>query len=64
MDNSTLLVPTEGERSDYAAYHARWDHSLPSFLWRQFTKKYLATSMKANLDANRVGSMPALYRLA
>ncbi len=65
LENSTLLVPADGETSDYAAVNnARWDYSFPSFLWRQFTKKTFASYMKANLDANRTGSMPGLYRLA
>jgi hypothetical protein len=38
LDNSTLLVPLESERSDYLAINnARWDESLPRFLWRQFS---------------------------
>jgi len=29
LDNSTLLVPLEGEKSDYVMInYARWDHSL------------------------------------
>jgi hypothetical protein len=65
LDNSTLLVPLEGERSDYLAInHARWDESLPRFLWRQFSKKSFRTYVLANLEANRVGAMPVLYRLA
>src|SRR5919198_1767485 len=39
LDNSTLLVPLEGERSDYLAIdHARWDVSLLHILWREFSK--------------------------
>jgi hypothetical protein len=65
LDNSTLLVPLEGERSDYLAINnARWDESLPRFLWRQFSKKSFRTYVLANLEANRVGAMPILYRLA
>jgi hypothetical protein len=65
LDNSTLLVPLEGERSDYLAInHARWDESLPRFLWRQFSRKSFRTYVLANLEANRVGAMPILYRLA
>jgi len=65
LDNSTLLVPLEGERSDYLAInHARWDQSLPRFLSRQLLKKSFRTFVQANLAANRVGSMPVLYRLA
>jgi hypothetical protein len=65
LDNSTLLVPLESERSDYLAINnARWDESLPRFLWRQFSKKSFRTYVLANLEANRVGAMPILYRLA
>jgi hypothetical protein len=64
LDNSTLLVPLDEEQSDYLAInHARWDESLPRFLWRQFSKPSFRTYMLANLQANRVGAMPALYRL-
>src|SRR2546421_9300263 len=65
LDNSTLLVPLEGERSDYLAINnARWEESLLRFLWRQFSKKSFRTYVLANLEANRVGAMPVLYRLA
>jgi hypothetical protein len=65
LDNSILLVPLQGERSDYLAINnARWDLSLPQFLWRQMPKKSFRTYMLANLAANRVGAMPVLYRIA
>jgi hypothetical protein len=65
LDNSTLLVPLEGEGSDYLAInHARWDQSLPRFLSSQLLKKSFRTFVQANLAANRVGAMPVLYRLA
>ena len=65
LDNSTLLVPLESERSDYLAINnARWDESLPRFLWRQFSRKSFRTYVLANLEANRVGAMPVLYWLA
>ena len=39
MEHSTLLIPLEGESSDYVIInHARWD-SLLRFLWQQFSKK-------------------------
>ena len=64
LDNSTLLVPLDGERSDYVAInHARWDGGRLSFLWRQLPKKSFRTYVLANLAANRVGAMPVLYRL-
>lgn len=65
LDNSTLLVPLEGESSDYLfVNHARWDHSLPRLMVHLFAKKSFRTYVQANLDANRVGAMPILYRLA
>jgi hypothetical protein len=65
LDNSTLLVPLEGEHSDYLAInHARWDESLPRFLWQQVSTQSFRTYMLANIEVNRVGAMPALYRLA
>jgi hypothetical protein len=65
MDNSTLLAPLEGEKSDYVVInHARWDGSLLAFAARQFAKKSFRSYMLANLDAHNVGAMPILYRLA
>src|SRR5438067_255601 len=65
LDNSTLLVPLDGERSDYLAINnARWEESLPRILWRQFSRKSFRPYVLANLEANRVGAMPVLYRLA
>jgi hypothetical protein len=65
LDNSTLLVPLEGERSDYLAINnARMDEGLPRFIARQMSKKTFRTYVQANLEANRVGAMAILYRLA
>jgi hypothetical protein len=65
LDNSTLLVPLEGERSDYVAINsARWDGSLLQLFRRQMTKKSFKTYVLANLDENQVGTLPMLYRLA
>ncbi len=65
LDNSTLLVPLEGERSDYLAInHARWDKSLPGVFLDQVPKKSFRTYVLANMEANHVGAMPVLYRLA
>jgi hypothetical protein len=65
LDNSTLLVPLEDEASDYLAINsARWDAGLPRLLFRQLSKKSFRTYVQANLEANRVGAMPILYRLA
>jgi hypothetical protein len=65
LDNSILLVPLEDESSDYQAInHARWDESLPLVMFRQLAKRSFWTYVLANLDANHVGAMPVLYRLA
>jgi hypothetical protein len=65
LDNSTLLVPLEGERSDFVAINnARWDGSLLRLFLRQMTKQSFRTYVQANLDANDVGTLPMLYRLA
>jgi len=64
LDNSTLLVPLEGERSDYLAInHARWDVSLLRILWRQFSRATFGIYVQENLEANRVGSLPVWYWL-
>jgi hypothetical protein len=64
LDNSTLLVPLEDEASDYVAINnARWDGGLPRLLFQQLSKKSFRTYVQANLEANRVGAMPILYRL-
>jgi hypothetical protein len=64
IDNSTLLVPVEGERSDYLAINnARWDGSLLGVFLRQATKRSFWTYVQANLEANHVGAMPILYRV-
>jgi hypothetical protein len=65
LDNSALLTPLEGEASDYVAINnARWDLSLPGFLARHLSKKTFRSYVQANLEINRVGAMPVLYRLA
>jgi hypothetical protein len=65
LDNSVLLVPLEEQESNYAAInHARWDVGLPRFLFRQLSKKSFRNYLLANMEANRVGAMPVLYRLA
>jgi hypothetical protein len=64
MDNSTLLLPLEGEQSDYTIInHARWD-GLLRFMWQQMATRSFITYMQANLDANHVGAMPIFYHLA
>jgi len=64
LDNSTVLLPRDGERSDYNIInHRRWDRLrdvLPSLAFR----KSFSTFVLANLEANNVGAMPILYRMA
>ena len=65
LDNSLLLAPLEGERSAYALVnHARWDAGPVRLLWEQLTKPTFRRFVLANLEANRVGAMPVLYRRA
>lgn len=65
LDNTTLLVPLEGDKSGYVAInHARWEASLPRFAWQQFSKKSFRSYVLANLRANHVGAIPVLYQLA
>jgi hypothetical protein len=65
LDSAALLAPLEGERSDYVLInHARWNGSLPGFLARQLPKKTFRSYLLANLKANHVAALPALYRLA
>ena len=65
LDNSLLLAPLEGERSAYALVnHARWDAGPGRLLWEQLTKPTFRRFVLANLEANRVGAMPVLYRRA
>jgi hypothetical protein len=64
LDNSTLLVPLDGESSYVAINNARLDGGLPRFVAGQVSKKSFRTYVQANLEANRVGAMPILYRLA
>ncbi|HEX5438079.1 MAG TPA: hypothetical protein VFW98_13015 [Gemmatimonadaceae bacterium] len=65
LDNSTLLVPLEGESSPYCAInHARWDVGVFRLLWDQLSAKSFRTYVRANLEENRVTAYPILYRLA
>jgi hypothetical protein len=63
LDNSTLLEPI-GEADYVFVNHARWDHSLPRFMLRQLIRPSFCAYVLANLQANRTGAMPILYRLA
>lgn len=64
LDNSTLLLPLEGEISKYTIInHCRWDHLraiLPSLLFKRSFRRYVL----ANFYANQVAAMPILYKLA
>jgi hypothetical protein len=64
LNNSTVLLPREGERSNYNIInHCRWDRLrdvLPSLVF----KKTFRTYVLANFEANRVAAMPILYRMA
>jgi len=62
LANASLLVPLEGECSDYVAidYAGLGGRSLV----RQMRTKSFRTYVQANLAANRVGAMPVLYQPA
>ncbi len=65
LDNSTLLVPLDGQHSDYLAINAARVKGTPQqFLDHQQSNKTFDTYVLANLEANRVGAMPVLYQLA
>jgi hypothetical protein len=65
LDNSILLAPLEGQKSDYVLInHARWDQSLPVLVARQLPKKSFRSYMLANLTDHQLAAMPVLYRLA
>jgi hypothetical protein len=65
LDNAALLVPVEGERSDYLAIdHARWDVGLWRFVWRQARNTRAWTTLRRTMHRNHVGAMLILYRLA
>ncbi|MDQ5827076.1 MAG: hypothetical protein M3441_23165 [Chloroflexota bacterium] len=64
LDNSTVLLPRDGERSNYNIInHCRWDRLrdvLPSLIF----KRTFCTYVLVNFEANRVAAMPILYRMA
>jgi len=64
LDNSTVLLPRDGERSEYNIMnHYRWDRLLdvmPSLLFKRSFRDYVL----ANFEANNVAAMPILYRMA
>jgi hypothetical protein len=64
LDNSTVLLPREGERTDYAIInHCRWDHFwnfMPSILFKRSFRSYVL----ANFYANDITPRAHIYRLA
>ncbi len=63
LDNSTLLMPIEGDNSKYRIInHCRWD-KLSSLLPKLIFKKTIRLYVAANFEANKIASMPILYKL-
>ena len=64
LDNSTVLLPRDGERSEYnIVNHCRWDRLgdvMPSLLFKRSFRSYVL----ANFEASNVAAMPILYRMA
>lgn len=64
LDNSTVLLPLEGESSEYTILnHCRWDQwrdFFPALLFKRSFRDYV----EANFDANNVAPVPVLYRKA
>jgi len=64
LDNSTVLLPRDGGRSEYnITNHCRWDRLrdvAPSLIFKRSFRNYVL----ANFEANGVAPMPILYRLA
>jgi hypothetical protein len=52
LDNSTLLLPRESRRSDYAIInHCRWDHLwdfMPSSVFKRSFRNYVLANFSAN----------------
>ena len=63
LDNSVVLAPAPGVRTDYGIInHARWDRTwdiLPHLVLRPTFRSYVL----ANFEANDIAAMPLLYRL-
>ncbi|WP_199616379.1 hypothetical protein [Paenibacillus alkalitolerans] len=63
LDNSTLLLPAEGESSQYGVInHCRWDRLsdiVPDLLFRRSFRKYVLD----NFESNGIAAMPILYKL-
>jgi hypothetical protein len=63
LDNSTLLMPIKGDNSKYGVInHCRWD-KLSSLLPKLIFEKTIRSYVGANFAANKIASMPILYRL-
>ena len=64
LDNSTVLLPDEASRSQYAIInHCRWNKLLdvlPSLIFKKSFHSYVLD----NFAANNVAAMPILYHLA
>jgi hypothetical protein len=64
LDNSTVLLPMDPQKSAYAIInHCRWNglaDILPSLIFKRSFKTYVLD----NFFANHVAAMPVLYRLA
>jgi len=64
LDNSTVLLPKDGEKSQYNIInHCRWDKMsdiLPSLIFKPSFHRYVLD----NFIANHVAPMAILYRLA
>ena len=64
LDNSTLLLPENHEKSNYTVVnHCRWDHLIdivPSLIFKPTFRTYVL----GNFEANRTAPIPILYRLA
>ena len=64
LDNSTVLLPTNGTPSEYTLInHCRWNRLrdvLPSLIFKRSFRTYVL----AHFDLNDTAPMPVLYRLA
>lgn len=64
LDNSTLMMPQDPDRSEYTVInHCRWEgllDILPALLFKRTFRTYVL----ANFEANDVAPMPILYELA
>lgn len=64
LDNSTLLLPTDGAATEYTVInHCRWD-GLADIVPSLVLKRSFRTYVLGNFEANRTAAMPILYRRA